>query len=236
MFTESAEFYDAIYFDFKDYASESADIARKIRQEHPTARTVLDVACGTGEHAKLLAQQHGFEVDGIDLNDEFLRLARAKHPAGRFTSADMRDFDLGSKYDVVICMFSSIGYTQTLPELRRALDRFREHLAPKGVIIVEPWFPPGKLVDGRQSTRAADVGGIHVDRTGTIRLEGRICHLTFDYVITEGDAVRHASELHQLGLFTEAETLRAFSDAGLDVRHEAASPSNRGLYIARWPR
>ena len=47
VFTESAEFYDAIYFTFKDYAGEAKDIADMIRAEHTRARTVLDVACGT---------------------------------------------------------------------------------------------------------------------------------------------------------------------------------------------
>jgi ubiquinone/menaquinone biosynthesis C-methylase UbiE len=66
MFTESAELYDAIYFTFKDYAVEAADIARHLREEHPRALTVLDIACGTGEHARLLAEKHGFE-GGISL-------------------------------------------------------------------------------------------------------------------------------------------------------------------------
>ena len=134
MFQAPAELYDAIYFTFKDYAAEAADIAARIRAAHPAARTVLDVACGTGEHARLLAQSHGFAVDGLDLNADFLRLARAKHPAGNFIVADMTDFDMGRRYDAVICLFSSIGYLKTLPRVERALACFRRHTAPGGVI------------------------------------------------------------------------------------------------------
>ena len=65
MFKESAEFYDAIYC-FKDYATEAAQIAALVRATHPGARRVLDVACGTGEHARHLSASHGFEVDGLD--------------------------------------------------------------------------------------------------------------------------------------------------------------------------
>jgi ubiquinone/menaquinone biosynthesis C-methylase UbiE len=68
MFSASAELYDLVYSGFKDYAAETAQLVALIRQAHPQARTVLDVACGTGEHARLLVEQHGFEVDGLDLD------------------------------------------------------------------------------------------------------------------------------------------------------------------------
>lgn len=233
MFHESAELYDAIYFSFKDYRTETAAIAAHIRAEHPKARTVLDVACGTGEHARLLAAEHGFVVDGVDLNAEFLRLARLKHPAGRFYVADMRELDLPDRYDAVICMFSSIGYVKTLPELERTLRAFRRHLAPDGVIIVEPWFSPEVMKTGSHSVRTATANGVTVERTGTVVVDGRLTRLTFDYVIDEGGTTRRTSELHELGLFTTDETLRAFSAAGLVAEHHAPSATNRGLYIAR---
>ena len=233
MFHESAELYDAIYFSFKDYRAEAASIAARIRAEHAAARTVLDIACGTGEHARLLATEHGFTVDGVDVNSEFLRLARSKHPAGRFYEADMRDFDLPDRYDAVICMFSSIGYVKTLPELERALRTFRRHVAPNGVVIVEPWFSPEVMKTGGHSVRTATANGVEVERTGTVVIDGRMTYLTFDYVIEEGDTVRRTTELHELGLFTEAETLAAFSAAGMSAGHHAPTEMNRGLYIAR---
>jgi SAM-dependent methyltransferase len=233
VFTESAEFYDAIYFTFKDYASEAGEIARRIRSAHPDARTILDVACGTGEHARLLATNHGFEVEGIDLNPDFVRLAQAKNPAGRFRVADMVDFDLGQQYDAVICMFSSIGYVRTLAALEQTLRCFRRHTRAGGVILVEPWFPPEKMRPGEHSTQTAEIDGIRVERTANTEIDGRLCRLRFDYAIDDHGVVRHASELHDLGLFTEGETIAAFAAAGLDVVHEAESPSNRGLYVSQ---
>lgn len=233
MFTTSAELYDAIYFAFKDYPAEAADIARRLAEEHPGARTVLDVGCGTGEHARLLASRTGLQVDGLDLNADFVRLARAKHPTGRFYLGDMTGFALPDRYDAVICMFSSIGYVRTLENLERTLRGFAGHLAPGGVVLVEPWFPPGVLTLGKHSVRSADVGALHVERVASTTVEGSISRLRFDYTITEGARTERLSELHELGLFTEQETLRAFAAAGLDARHEAPSPSNRGLYVAR---
>jgi hypothetical protein len=145
----------------------------------------------------------------------------------------MRAFDLPGRYDAVICMFSSIGYVKTLPELERALRNFRRHLAPNGIVMVEPWFPPEAVSVGHKSTRTAEANGVHVERVSTTDIDGRLFLLRFDYTIREGDRVRHTTELHELGLFTRDETLQAFAAAGLAARHEAPTPQNRGLYIAR---
>ena len=233
MFTESAELYDLIYGGFKDYRAETARIAGLLRSIHPGCRTVLDVGCGTGEHAHLLAGVHGFEVDGLDLNRDFLRIARAKHPVGRFYDADMSHFQLPQRYDAILCLFSSIGYLKTLDLVAEALGCFRRHLAPEGVVMVEPWFPPGKLQSGPHSERLGESADVKVRRVGTTELEGRLSRLRFDYTIETRDGIRQATEIHELGLFTVDEMLAAFGEAGLSAEHQAAALTDRGLYVAR---
>src|SRR5205085_4978692 len=123
-----------------------------IRARAPAARTLLDVACGTGMHARRLAARHGFAVDGVDRDPAMVRLAQAAHPEGRFVEADMTDFDLGRRYDAVTCFFGSIGYLLTIDRVRRALACFRRHLAPGGIMLVEPFFRPGTLDPARVFT------------------------------------------------------------------------------------
>ena len=98
-FVESAELYDAIYH-FKNYARECERLRSLIGEAVPAASTILDVACGTGEHARFLKDHYA--VDGVDINENYLRAARLKNPAGDYARADMTDFDLGRTYDVVI--------------------------------------------------------------------------------------------------------------------------------------
>ena len=86
MFSASAQLYDLIYSEFKDYAAESTKLAAVIRRAHPHARTVLDIACGTAEHARLLADEHGFDVDGLDLDPAFVEIARRKLRRGTCTT------------------------------------------------------------------------------------------------------------------------------------------------------
>ena len=235
MFTESAELYDLIYSSFKDYCAEAAQIATLLRTAHPGCKTVLDVACGTGEHARLLAATHGFVVDGLDLDPQFVRIARRKHPAGQFFQADMADFQLSQRYDAILCLFSSIGYLRTLDRVICSLRRFREHLAPDGVIIIEPWFAPGVIDPWRVSRTTGEAAGIKIERVSQIEIDGPISRIHFDYVINDATGVRETSEIHELGLFTPEEMLQSFKAAGLDVHHDPKGLTGRGLYAARVP-
>ena len=232
MFSASTEFYDLIYSTFKDYPGEAAMIASLLRELNPECQTVLDAACGTGEHARLLAT-HGLAVDGLDLDPAFVRIAEQKHRAGRFFVADMSDFHLPHQYNAVLCLFSSIGYLRTLDRVTRALTCFRDHLTPGGVVIVEPWFAPGVLDPTRVARHTGEANGIRVSRVSRTQIEGTISRLYFDYEITDMSGTRRVSEVHELGLFTTAELLRTFQEAGLHADHDPKGLTDRGLYVAR---
>ena len=119
MFAKSAELDDAIYGAFKDYAAEAERIASLVRRLLPDARSNLHVGCGTGKHARHLTATHGYVVDGLDLDPAMLAIARRKLPDARFFEADMGAFDLGRRYDVVMCMFGSIPTSRLSSGSRR---------------------------------------------------------------------------------------------------------------------
>lgn len=233
MFSESAELYDAIYGTFKNYVAEASSIAALVRSAHPGAHTILDVGCGTGEHAKCLRMAHGFEVDGLDADPNMLAIARRKVPDARFYQADMSAFDLGRSYDVVMCLFSSIGYLTSAERVTEALRCFARHVERDGVIIVEPWLSPDVIRLGEGSVNHAQAGQTRIERRTRIDVAGRISTITFDYRIEDASGVREVRELHELGLFTSAEMLSCFREAGLSASYDPASLSNRGLYVAR---
>jgi len=233
VFSKSAELYDEIYLKFKDYVAEARKIRELITREHPSALTLLDVACGTGEHSRILREQYGFEVDGIDLDDKFVSLAQCKNPDGVFSQSDMVSFDLSKSYDIVMCLFSSIGYVRTLDRVKQALEKFKAHLNEGGLILVEPWFPPGALTPGRIFLNTSQSDDLTVVRMGYTRIQGRISTIHFEYLIGSHGKIEHEVEEHELGLFTVGELKSCFKDAGLKATFDEKGISDRGLFIAR---
>ena len=145
MYNRSAMIYDAIYHSQgKDYAAEAQKICALIQQyKKSEGKSFLDLACGTGNHIVYL--QEKFELEGLDNSREMIEIAQQKFPDLPFHLADMVDFEIDRRFDVIICLFSAIGYVATLPRLRQALNTIYRHIKPGGVTIIEPWFGPGVL-------------------------------------------------------------------------------------------
>jgi SAM-dependent methyltransferase len=231
MFDKSAELYDLLY-DWKDYRAESEKLRQIVAARRPEARSLLDVACGTGSH--LVYLREWFAVEGLDIDPGLLKVAGGRVPDIPLHQADMRDFDLGRTFDVVTCLFSSIGYVETASGLSSAITAMARHLDPSGVLIVEPWLTPdtfdpnrlGRVVLGERPELQA------VRMNGT-RVEGNLSILDFHYLIARPGSVEHLTETHTLGLFTDAEYRSALEESGLTVEHDPEGLMGRGLWIGQ---
>ncbi len=230
MFLESPELYDAIYH-FKNYARECEILRAIIQVAAPGARTILDVACGTGEHAKFLKEKYA--VDGVDLNEQYLRAARIKNPGGKYIRGDMTDFDLGVTYDVVTCLFSAIGYVRTVDRMNRAIACMARHVTPGGALIVEPWITPEAWKPGDTYIHAGEIGTGKVCRMSLSRQGENLSVVLMHYLRTTADSIEHYSEQLELGLFSRDEMTRAFESAGMEARYDSEGLMGRGLYLRR---
>lgn len=214
MFDRSAHLYDLVYA-FKDYEAEARDLVALIHERNSTAHSLLDVACGTGEHLKILRPTFDV-VEGVDAERTMLEIARAKLPDVVFTLADMRTFDLGRAFDAVTCLFSSVGYMPGTDDLNAAIARMAAHLAPGGVLVVDGWIRPDAWRPGTnlgaEAATANDVAAARVVRTWR---EGDHTRLHMRYLAATADGFEEAEELHVLTLFTAEEYRAAFAAAGL---------------------
>jgi SAM-dependent methyltransferase len=229
VYRESAHLYDAIYSSVRDYPREATELDELIRARRPGARTLLDVACGTGAHLEHLAAR--YEVEGLDADPGMLAVARERLPAIQFHEADMADFDLGRRFDAVVCMFSSIGYVKTEERLRTAAAAFGRHLEPGGVLVVEPWLSPEDWQDRHIGSVFVEEPELRIARMNVPEREGDVSIVEFQYLVGTLDGIERFSERHELGLFTREQYLDAFRSAGLDVEHDPEGPMGRGLYV-----
>jgi SAM-dependent methyltransferase len=229
VFSRSARIYDAIYASVRDYPREAAELDRLIQEGRPGARTLLDVACGTGAHLEHLT---GYEPEGLDLDPEMLAIARERLPSVAFHEGDMASFDLGKRFDAVVCMFSSIGYVRTEERLRSAIASMARHLEAGGVLIIEPWLAPDAWLDRHVGAVFVDEPELKVARMNVAQREGDVSIVEFEYLVATPDGVERFTERHELGLFTIEQYLEAFRAAGLEAEHDPEGPMGRGLYVA----
>jgi SAM-dependent methyltransferase len=228
MFSRSAEFYDAIY-NFKDYAASVEKLRLLIQQACPHATSLLDVACGTGKHLYYL--RNYYSVEGLDLNAELLQTARQRCPGITFHQADMVDFHLGRSFDVVTCLFSSIGYVKTLENLGKAISSMAHHLKVDGLLVVEPWFTPENYWKHRVTLNHVEQPELKIAWMYVSEAEGPVAITDIHYLVGTPKGVDHFVERHELGLFTHEQYLEALRNCNLEVQYDPIGLFSRGMYL-----
>ncbi len=226
----SARVYDALY-ESKDYAGEAERIHSLIQQHgQQLYTTLLDVATGTGRHLTHL--QKYYAIEGLDVAPEMLAVERHNLPDVRFHEASMVDFRLGNTFDVITCLFSSIGYVLTLEALYQTLITFAYHLNPGGLILIEPWLQPDVYREGGIHASFVDKPDIKISRMVRSERDGDIAVMGMHHlVVTPEVGVEYFVEMHKMCLFTHNEYIDAIAQAGLHPVYVEEGPSDRGLYI-----
>jgi SAM-dependent methyltransferase len=231
MFSKSAWLYDAIYNkNVKDYAAEAARVRELIEAHGPSdGRRLLDVACGTGRHLKHLRAH--FDVEGLDLDEGLLEIARKRLPDVPLHVGDMTDFDLGHRFEALICLFSSIGYVPSVETLYAAVACMARHLVDGGVLLVEPWFGPVQEFGPDWHAIYVDETNLKIARLGRVERDGRLSTIHFHYLVGTPDGAEHFTEAHEAYLFADDEYAGAFRAAELEVSRDAEGLTGRGLFI-----
>jgi len=96
-------------------------------------RHALDVGCGASGRLVDLLTGRGFAVEGLDLSERMLELARNRHPGVTFHHADIREWGLPRKYDLVSA-WDSLWHVP-LADQEAVLRKILRGLAPGGVFI-----------------------------------------------------------------------------------------------------
>jgi len=148
VYQKYASYYDTLY-QYKNYPKECVFLEKVLKRYIKKKNvSILDLGCGTGSHALILAKQ-GNKVTGVDLSDSMIKLAKEK--ARRtgievdFRQGDVRNIGLNKKFDIVLLMFNVIGYQITNQDLVSTLKTASRHLKKGGILIFDCWFGPAVL-------------------------------------------------------------------------------------------
>jgi len=206
MFKKLAKYYDLIYH-WKEYEKEVHSIKDLIKKyKKSDGNQLLDVGCGTGKHIEHFKDD--FSCTGIDINNEMVEVAKSKVKDVIFHQGDMVDFNLKTEFDVLLCLFSAIGYVKTYSNLEKTIKNFANHLKKGGVLIIEPWFTKSAYWVGVPGMTTYDGGDVKIARLNTTKVEGDLSIMDMHYLIGEkNEDIKHFVDVHELGLFETDKTL-----------------------------
>ena len=213
--------YDGLMAD-GSYRRRAAFLERRLKKSAIPVRTVLDLACGTGTLACLLAQK-GYEVLATDGSEEMLTQAAAKAAEldrpPFFLHQAMPRLRLAQPVDAVVSTLDSLNYLVRERDLRETFRRVRRALKPGGLFLFD--------VNTPYKLRRMD-GQIYMDETEeaccvwrTFFSEKRqICVYQVDLFRLRSDGAWERSfEEHRERAWTEEALRRYLAEAGFsDLR------------------
>lgn len=241
-----AEQYDILYKD-KDYDAEVAMLERLFQRHALDGSALLDLGCGTGQHAIRLARR-GYSVTGVDRAAQMLAIARVKAeqsldelaPQPSFVEGDITSVRLGgAPFDAALMMFAVLGYQITNDAVRAALRTVRAHLRPGALFVCDVWYGPAVLsLRPSERTKVVDTEDGQVIRSVRTELDSFAHRADVSYRLWRlrgKEVVAEMKETHSMRFFFPQELAILFEDAGLTLLElnafgDAGTPPTEGTW------
>jgi ubiquinone/menaquinone biosynthesis C-methylase UbiE len=245
IFNNYAHYYDLLYLD-KDYVGETKFVQQLIQTHAPNAQNILELGCGTGNHAVFLAKE-GYQIHGVDLSQEMLQKADSRlsqlHPQLasqlKFTHGDVRHLRLNQTFDAIISLFHVISYQTTNEDLLAAFTTVKEHLKPGGIFVFDIWYGPAVLSD-RPTVRVKRLEDeeIKVTRVAepVIYPNENLVDVNYQIFIQDktSGAVEEIQETHRMRYLFKPELELLLQNVGLKIVNEMEWMSGRALGFHTW--
>lgn len=132
-----AEWYDLLYVDKEIYQTEAEQVDQLIEKYKRTeGNNLLDLACGSGPHIEYWVDK--YHIVGLDNNMHMIMRATKKWPQIMFVCGNMFRFSNLSNFDIVTCLYGSIGYAENIGEMKNTISCVAKCLNSGGVFILTP--------------------------------------------------------------------------------------------------
>ncbi|NHJ86267.1 MAG: class I SAM-dependent methyltransferase [Asgard group archaeon] len=231
MYKSLAKYYDKIYC-WKEYRKEVNELKELIKQHKKSSgNELLDVGCGTGNHIQYLMDE--YNCTGVDLNQGVLDVAREKLPSVKFIQSDMTKLNLGKKYDIIVCLFSAIGYITEKEKVKKTLIGFSNHLKDGGIVLIEPWLTIDMYKAGSPHMTIYENKDLKIARANISEQDGDRSIFDMHYLIAERDkSVLHFVDRHEMIMLPHELLLGYMKEAGLNAwKYSEGIFESRGLLI-----
>ena len=213
---------------------------RILEQERVKPRTAVDLACGTGSVALLLAQR-GLRVTGVDMSEEMLCVAfqKAQETENRplFVCQQLQRLQLPRGVDLAVCALDSMDYITDPADCEEAIRRVYKALNPGGCFIFDVNTPEKlRAMDGQVFLDEDD--DVYCVWRGEFDEQTNICSYAMDLFQREGERWHRSFEEHREYAYTAEQLtgyLRAAGFTSIEVygdrKLEAPAPGEQRIYI-----
>ncbi len=252
-FTIYSQYYDLFYND-KDYCGESDYVRSRLNQYRPDCSSVLELGCGTGQHASLFAAS-GLHVTGVERSptmlaqsQERVALLNAQDISGSFTAipGDARTVRVARHFDAVISLFHVVSYQTTNCDVQQMFETAATHLNQGGVFLFDVWYGPAVLnMKPTVRVKRMENDAISVLRIAEPTLHMNQCRVDVKYTVFVTDQrsghIQQFTEDHHMRYYFTPELEMVAQSSGFDILHSeewltAAMPSQNTwgvTFIAR---
>ncbi|UCC15946.1 MAG: class I SAM-dependent methyltransferase [Dehalococcoidales bacterium] len=222
MFTsELAKYYDAMR-EYRDDGKEALFADSLIQKQCPGTGRVLDLCCGTGEHAMKMTEL-GYQVTGIDLSKDMLAVAVEKaEKAGLsidFIQGDVNDFKVSTKFKAAYCLGYTLLYMTTHQKAMEFFHSVNKVLEPGGIFVVDfinGWSIADEWHKDKATYRFGDTT-IFLSEQATLDRKRRIKHVEFQYLIDDYNGqVKTVFAEEDLRIYFEDEVGLLLSSCGFE--------------------
>lgn len=181
-----------------DYGAVVAFYRQILRSEGYTPRTAVDLACGTGSVALLLAKE-GLTVTAVDMSEEMLTVAQQKaqemdNPP-LFVCQKLQNLQLPRGVDLAVCALDSMNYITDPADCETAIARIYRVLNPGGCFIFDVNTPEKlRAMDGQVFLDEDD--DVYCVWRGEFDEKTNICSYGMDLFQRKGDIWVRSFEEH----------------------------------------
>lgn len=224
-----------------DYEQTVAFYKQIMARENCMPRTAVDLACGTGSVALLLARE-GMDVTGVDLSEEMLTVASQKaleqEKRTVFVCQPLQELQLPRGVDLAVCALDSLDYILDPRDCEEAIRRVYKVLNPGGIFIFD--------VNTPQKLRAMD-GQVFIDEDddvfcvwrGEFDEDRNICSYGMDLFQRQGSAWSRSFEEHCEYAYSQEQLTGFLKAAGFnkikiygDRKFEAPGQDEQRIYFS----
>ena len=211
-----------------------------LKREGVSARTAVDLACGTGSVAKILAQD-GLSVTGVDMSEEMLTVAWDKcadmENPPRFVCQKLQQLRLPKAVDLAVCALDSLDYILDPKDCAQAICRVYKALNPGGIFIFDVNTPEKlKAMDGQIFLDEDE--DVYCVWRGEFNEQENICSYGMDLFQRQGNAWHRSFEEHREYAYSMQQLIDFLKAAGFtsievygDRVLEAPRPGEQRMYF-----